>query len=64
MTLSDKTLSFSEEQARIQVNWDALAMQPPGAGSVGRVTTVKKAVLREICWLERVYVGNHICPHL
>lgn len=44
MTLSDKTLLFLEELVRTQVNREALSMQPPGAGSAGRVTPVRKAV--------------------
>lgn len=44
MTLSDKTLLFSEGQVGTQVNWEALAMQALEAGSVERVTPAKKAV--------------------
>lgn len=55
VTSSDKTLLFSEEQVKTQVNLDALTLQPPGdAGSAERVTPVRKDVLRGTCLPERV----------
>ena len=58
MTLS--TLLFLEEWVRTQVNWDALTVQPPGAGSAGRVTPVRKAVPQNMLVRE----GLCGCPHL
>lgn len=60
MTLSDKTLLFLEEWVGTQVNWDALTMQPPGAGSAGRVTPVRKSVPQNMLVRE----GLCRCPHL
>lgn len=60
MTLSDKTLLFLEELVRTQVNREALSMQPPGAGSAGRVTPMRKAVSQNMLVRE----GLCGCPHL
>ena len=60
MTLSDKTLLFLEELVRTQVNREALSMQPPGAGSAGRVTPMRKAVSQNMLVRE----GLCGCPRL